>query len=72
MARKYNDVLFVDITSGLMIIERNKNKSGTRKIYDLVDVNRNVLLSDSNPIVVYQLAIMKIEELEKVDNALRK
>ena len=69
MARKYNDVLFVDINSGLMIVEKNKNKSGSRKTYDLVDVNRNVLLSDDNPIILYKLCMMKIEELENADNS---
>ena len=72
MARKYNDVLFVDIQSGLMIIEKNRNKSGTRKKYQLVDVHRNVLLEDNNPITIYQLCMMKIEELENVDAEIRK
>ena len=72
MARKYNDVVFLDIKSGFSIVRVDANKSRTRKKYVLKTATGGVLFEDQNPIIVYEFCLMKIEELEKVDKEIRK
>lgn len=69
MRKKYNDIVFLDIKNGFSIVRVDANKSRTRKKYVLKTVEGGVLFEDSNPIVVYQLAMMKIEELENADSS---
>ena len=70
---KANDIIFVDINSGLMIIAKREKKNSQKFVFQLVDSKyKNVLLTHSNPIAVYQYTIEKLEELEKcIDKEVR-
>lgn len=70
---KANDVIFIDVSSGLMIVAKREKKNSHQFVFQLVDSKyKNVLLTHSNPIAVYQYTIEKLEELESKDREVRK
>ena len=70
---KANDIIFVDISSGLMIVAKREKKNSRQFVFQLVDSKyKNVLLTHTNPIALYQYTIEKLEELECTDKEVRK